>query len=85
MFFFTSPVLKVLNEYLTNEAPERFGDFIREVQVFRTLKCAEELVLLAKEERAIRAKIDRLFEIGICYGVETNMCVCVCVERGGGN
>jgi hypothetical protein len=37
------------------------------------VKYADGLVLLAKEERVLRGMIDRLIEIGRCYGMELNL------------
>jgi hypothetical protein len=35
--------------------------------------CADDLVLLAKEETAVQGMNDRLLEIGRCYVVERNV------------
>jgi hypothetical protein len=49
-----SPILFNLHiEYLTKEALEGFGDFKIEGKVIRTVKYADDLVLLAKEETVI--------------------------------
>jgi hypothetical protein len=45
--------VKVCSEYLTEK-------------VFRTFKCVDGLVLLAKEETAVKGVNDRLNEIGRC-------------------
>jgi hypothetical protein len=37
------------------------------------VKYADDLVLLAKEEKVIQDMIDKLIEIGRCYGMEMNM------------
>jgi hypothetical protein len=60
------------SEYLNKEAVERFGDF-KIGQVIRTLKYADDLVLLAKEETVLQGVIDRLIEIGRRYGMEMNV------------
>jgi len=39
-------------------------------QVIRTVKYADDLVLLAKEEMVLKGAIDNLNDIGICYGME---------------
>jgi hypothetical protein len=44
----------VYSEYLTNEALESFGDFRIGGQVICTVKYADELVLLAKEETVLQ-------------------------------
>jgi hypothetical protein len=43
-------VFNLYNEYLTKEALEWFGDF-KIGQVIRTVKYADDLVLLAKERK----------------------------------
>ena len=37
------------------------------------MKYADDLVLLAKEEKALQDMIDKLIEIGRCYGKEMNV------------
>ena len=69
-----SPILFNLHsECLTKEALEGFGDFKRGGQIFHTVKYADELVLLAKEEKVLQDMIDKLIEIGGCYGMEMNV------------
>jgi hypothetical protein len=60
-------------EYLTKESLEGFGDFKIGGQVIRTPKYADELVLLAKEEMVLQGMVDKLIEIGRCYGMEMNV------------
>jgi hypothetical protein len=48
------------------------GDF-KIGQVIRSVKYADGLVLLAKEETALQCRIDRLNYVGRCYGMEMNM------------
>jgi len=60
-------------EYLTKEALGNYGDFKTGGQVFRTMKYADELVLLAKEEAVLQGMNERLTEIGRCYGMEMNV------------
>jgi len=61
------------NECLTKEALEWFGDFKIDGQIIHTVKYADDLVLLAKEEKALQDMIDKLIEIGGCCGMEMNM------------
>jgi hypothetical protein len=61
------------SEYLTNEAPDGFGDFKIGGQVVSTVKYADDLVLLAKEEAVLEGMIDRIIEIGRFYGMEMNV------------
>jgi hypothetical protein len=42
-------------------------------QIINTVEYADELVLLAKEEMVLQEMIDRLIEIGRCYGMEMNV------------
>jgi len=46
------------------------SDFKRGRQVIRTVKYADDLVLMAKEETVIKGAINSLNDIGICYGIE---------------
>jgi hypothetical protein len=47
------------SEYLTKEALEGFGDF-KTGQLIRTVKYADDLVLLAKEEMVLQSMFDIL-------------------------
>ena len=38
-----------------------------------TVKYADDLVLLAKEEKVLQDMIDKLIEIGRCYGMEMDV------------
>jgi hypothetical protein len=59
-----SPILfNLYREYLTKKAPERYG-FFR----IRTVKCEDDLVLMAMDETVLRGMTDRLVEIGRWYG-----------------
>jgi len=60
-------------ECLTNEALEGFGDFKIGGQIIHTVKYADGLVLLAKEEEVLQDMIDKLNEIGGCYEMEMNV------------
>ena len=42
-------------------------------QISHTVKYADELVLLAKEEMMLQDMTDKLIEIGRCYGMEMNV------------
>jgi hypothetical protein len=66
-------LFNLYSEYLTREALEGFGDFKIGGQVIRTVKYADDLVLLAKEETVLQGTIDRIIEIGRRYGMETNV------------
>jgi predicted nucleotidyltransferase len=69
-----SPILfNLYSEYLTKEAVEGLGDFKIGGEIIHTVKYADDLVLLAKEEKALQNMIDKLSEIGRCYGMEMNV------------
>jgi hypothetical protein len=69
----SSILFNLYSEYLTEEALEGFGDFITGGQVICTVKYADDLVLLVKEETVLQGMIDKLIEIGRCYGMEMNV------------
>ena len=60
-------------EYLTKEALEGLGDFKIGGQIIHTVKYADDLVLLGKEEKVLQDMIDKLIKIGRCYGIEMNV------------
>jgi len=66
-------LLNLYGEFLTKEAVEEFGVFKIGGKIINTLKYADELVLLAKEEKVLQDMIDKLNEIGGCYGMEINV------------
>jgi hypothetical protein len=69
-----SPILfNLYSEYLTKEALEGFGEFKIGGQVIHTVKFADDLVLLAREEKVLQGMIDRLIEIGRHCGMEMNV------------
>jgi hypothetical protein len=59
----------------TKETLEGFGDFKIGGQVIHTLKYsyADDLVLLAREEKVLQSMVDRLIEIGRRYEMEMNV------------
>ena len=69
-----SPILfNLYSEYLTKDALEGLGDFKIGGQIIHTMKYADDLVLLANEEKVLQDMIDKLIEIGRCYGMEMNV------------
>jgi hypothetical protein len=69
-----SPILfNLYSKYLTNEALEGFGDFKICGKIIHTVKYADDLVLLPKEEKMLQDMIDKLTDIGRCYGMEMNV------------
>jgi hypothetical protein len=51
-------------EYLNKKALGGFGDFKTGGQVFRTMKYAAELVLLAEEEAVLQGMAERQLKLG---------------------
>ena len=49
------------------------GDFSIGGQIIQTVKYADDLVLMAKEEKVLQGMIDKLIEIGSCCGMEMNV------------
>jgi len=69
-----SPILfNLYSECLTKEALKGFGDFKIGGQVIHTVKYADDLVLLAKEEKVLQDMTDKLIEIWECYEMEMNV------------
>ena len=52
---------------------EGLGVFTIGGKIIQTVKYADDLVLLAKEERVLQDMIAKLIEIGRCYGMEMNV------------
>jgi hypothetical protein len=72
MLFITNSV-QLLQGMPYQKAVEGFGDFKIGGQIIHTMKYADELVLLAKEETMLQDMIDKLTEIGRFYGMEINV------------
>jgi hypothetical protein len=69
-----SPILfNSYSEYLTKEALEGLGDFKIGGQIIHTVKYSDDFVLLAKEEKVLQDMINKLIEIGRCYGMDMNV------------
>ena len=69
-----SPILfNLYSEYLTKEALEGLGFFKIGGQIIHTVKYADDLLLMAKEEKELQDMIGKLIEIGRCYGMEINV------------
>jgi len=69
-----SPILfNLYSECLTTEALDGLGDFNIGGKIIRSVKYADDLVLMAKEEKVLQGMIDKLIEIGRCYGMEMNV------------
>jgi ribosome-interacting GTPase 1 len=61
------------SEYVTQEALEGLGDFKVGRQIISTVRYADDLVLLAKEETILQSMIDTLIEVGRDNGMEINV------------
>jgi hypothetical protein len=59
-FYSSCTALYCAKLYLTNEALETFGDFRIGGKVNRTMKYADDLLLLAKEATVLQGFFDRL-------------------------
>ena len=69
-----SPVLfKLHREYLTKGALDGLGNFNIGGQIIQTVKYADDLVIMAKEETVLQGMTDKLIEIGSCYRMEMNV------------
>ena len=65
-----SPILfNLYSECLTREALDGLGDFNIGGQIIQTVKYADDLILMAKEETVLQSMIDKLIESGRCYGM----------------
>jgi hypothetical protein len=69
-----SPLLfNLYSEHVTQEALEALGDFKVGGKIISTVRFADDLVLLAKEETILQSMIDKLIEVGRGYGIESNV------------
>ena len=59
--------------HFAKEALDGLGEFNIGGQIIQTVKYADDLVLMAKEETVLQGMIDKLTEIGRCYGMEINV------------
>jgi hypothetical protein len=65
--------LNLYSKCFTKEALEGFADFKIGGQIFHTVKYADDLVLLAREEKVLQDIIDKPIKIIGCYGMEINV------------
>jgi hypothetical protein len=61
-------LFNLYSEFRTKEALDGFGG-----QIIQTVKYADDLVLMAKEETVLQDMIDKLIVIGRCYSMEMNV------------
>ena len=58
---------------MAKEALDGVGDFMIGGRVINTIKYADDLVLLAKNEETLQAMMDRMVETGKSYGMDINI------------
>jgi hypothetical protein len=58
---------------VTKEALDGLGDFKLGGKIIQTVKYADDLVLMVKEETVLQGMNDKLIDIVICYNMETNV------------
>src|SRR5215469_12985860 len=66
-------LFNLYGECLAREALDGLGDLNIGGQIIQTVKYADDFVLMAKEETVLQGMIDKLIEIGRCYGMEMNV------------
>jgi len=66
---FSPILLNLYSECLTKEALDGLGDFNIGEKIIQTVKYADDLVRMAKEETVLQGMIDKLIVIGRCYGI----------------
>ena len=69
----SSTLFNLYSEYLPKEALDGLGYFNIGGQIIQTVKYADDLVLMVKEETVLQGMIGKLTEIGRCYGMELNV------------
>ena len=70
---FVTNFVQFYSECLTKDALDGLGDFNIGGQIIQTMKYADDLVLMVKEETVLQGMIDKLTETGRCYGIEMNV------------
>ena len=68
MLFVTNFVQHV--QWVSYQALDGLGDFKVGGQIIQTVKYADDLVLMAKEETVLQGMIDKLIETGRYYSME---------------
>ena len=66
-------LFNLYSECLTKESLDGLGDLNIGRQIIQTVKYADELVLMAREEMVLQGMIDKLTETGRYYGMEINV------------
>jgi hypothetical protein len=70
---FVNVLFNFYSECLTKDALDGLGDFNIGGKIIQNVKYADGLILMAKEETVLQGMIDKLIEIGRCYGMEMNL------------
>jgi hypothetical protein len=69
-----SPILfNLYSECVNREPLNGLGDFNIEGKIIQTVKYADNLIIIAKEETVLQGMIDKFIKIGRCLGMEMNM------------
>jgi len=69
-----SPIMfNLCSECLTKEALDGLGVFNIGGQIIQTVKHADDLVLMTREETVVQGTIENLIEIGRCCGMKMNV------------
>ena len=69
-----SPVLfNLYSEWLTKEALDGLGDFNIGGQIIQTVKYADDLALISKDETVLQNMIDKQIIVGRFYGMKMNV------------
>ena len=66
-------LFNLYSECLTKEALDGLGGFNIGGQIIQTVKYADDLVLMTKEETVLQGMIDKLIETSRHYGMEINV------------
>ena len=66
---FVTNSVQLYCECLTKDALDGLGDFSIGGHIIQTVKYADDLTLMAKEETVLHVMINKLIEIGRCYGM----------------
>jgi len=69
-----SPIMfNLYSECLTKEALDGLGVFNIGGQIIQTVKHADDLVLMTREETVVQGMIENLIKIGRCCGMKMNV------------
>jgi hypothetical protein len=66
-------LFNLYSKCVAQEILEGLSDFKVGGQIIRTVRYADDLVLLSKEETTLQSMIDNRIEVGRSYGMEINL------------